>query len=45
MVPYALHGGNPLDMFRINEFSDRMREDYARGGFFEGLIDKHLIQN
>jgi len=45
MVPYALHEGDPLDMFRINEFSARIREDFAKGGLFEGLIDKHLTKN
>jgi Zn-dependent M16 (insulinase) family peptidase len=45
MVPYALHGGNPLDMFRVNEYSQQMRDDYAKGGFFEGLIEKHLLHN
>jgi len=45
MVPYALHGGDPLDLFRINEFSERIRDDYAKGGFFEGLIEKHMLSN
>ena len=45
MVPYALHGGDPLDIFRINEFSERIRADYDNGGFFEGLIKKHLLTN
>ena len=45
MVPYALHEGDPLDLFKINEFSQRMREDYAKGGFFEGLVEKHLLNN
>lgn len=42
MVPYALHGGNPLSLFKINEYSQRIRDDFAKGGLFEGLIDKHL---
>jgi Zn-dependent M16 (insulinase) family peptidase len=45
MVPYALHGGDPLSLFKINEFSSRIREDFKRGGLFEGLIDKHLKSN
>jgi len=45
MVPYALHGGDPLDLFRINEFSERIRADYAKGGFFESLIQKHMLEN
>lgn len=28
MVPYALHGGDPLSLFKINEFSSRIREDF-----------------
>lgn len=42
MVPYAIHGGDPLSLFKINEFSSRIREDFKKGGLFEGLIDKHL---
>ena len=45
MLPYALHEGNPLDMFKINEFSARIREEFASGGLFEGLIEKHLTSN
>lgn len=45
MVPFVLHGGDPLDIFRINEFSARIREDFANGGLFEGLIEKHLTKN
>jgi len=45
MVPFALHGGDPLDLFRISEFCDRLRDDYAKGGFFEALIEKHMLKN
>jgi Zn-dependent M16 (insulinase) family peptidase len=45
MVPYALHGGDPLSLFKINEYSQRIRDDFAKGGLFEGLIDKHLAGN
>ena len=45
MVPYALHEGDPLNLFKINEFSARIREDFANGGLFEGLIEKHLAKN
>ena len=38
LVPYALHGGDPLSIFKINEFSQRIREDFEKGGFFESLI-------
>lgn len=45
MIPYALHGGDPLSLFKINEFSARIREDYAKGGLFEGLVEEHLLKN
>ena len=45
MVPYALHGGDPLSMFKINEYSARVRDDFSKGGFFENLVDKHLLNN
>lgn len=34
MVPYALHGGDPLSLFKINEFSERIRAEFAAGGLF-----------
>ena len=45
MVPYALHGGDPLSLFKINEFSSRIREEFKNGGLFENLINKHLSSN
>ena len=45
MVPYALHDGDPLSLFKINEFSERIRVDFDNGGLFEGLIEKHLANN
>lgn len=45
MTPYTLHGGDPLDLFKINEFSNKIREDFNEGGFFESLIEKHLLNN
>jgi Zn-dependent M16 (insulinase) family peptidase len=45
MVPYALHGGDPLSIFRINDYSQRIREDFKKGGLFEGLVRKYLIDN
>ena len=32
-------------MFRINEYSQRIRDDYKKGGLFEGLIRKYLMDN
>lgn len=45
MVPYALHGGDPLSIFKINEYSQKIRDDYKKGGLFEGLVKKYLIEN
>ncbi len=45
MVPYALHGGDLLSTFKINEFSIRIREDFQKGGLFENLVEKHLKSN
>jgi len=45
MVSPALHGGDPLDVFKINEFSERIRADFESGELFEGLIKKHLFLN
>lgn len=45
MVPYALHGGDPLSLFKINEYSARIRDEFNQGGLFEGLIEKHLKSN
>jgi presequence protease len=45
MVPYALHGGDPLSIFHINEYSQRIRDDFKCGGFFEGLVRKHFLDN
>lgn len=45
LVPYALHGGDPLTVFKVDEFSKRIRDDFKKGKFFEGLIDKHMLNN
>ena len=45
MVPYVLHNGDPLSIFKINEFSQRIRDDFKKGGLFEGLVKKYLIDN
>ena len=45
MVPYALHDGDPLCVFKINEYSQKIREEFDKGGLFEGLIEKHLVNN
>ena len=45
LVPFCLHGGDPLSFFKIDEFSKRIRKEYNQGGLFEGLIKKHFINN
>ena len=32
-------------MFKVDEYSTRIREDFAKGGLFEGLVEEHLIKN
>lgn len=45
MIPQLLHGGNALDVFKINEYSQRIREDFKKGDLFQNLIKKHLLNN
>lgn len=40
-----MHGGDPLSLFKINEYSARIREDFKKGGLFEGLVKRHLLGN
>ena len=45
LVPFCLHGGDPLSFFKIDEYSSRIRKEYDEGGLFEGLIAKYFINN
>lgn len=45
MVPFCLHGGDPLSFFEIDEYSKRIRAEFSQGGLFQGLIKKYLIDN
>ena len=45
MVPYCLYGGDPLDVFKINELSERIRADFKQGNLFESLIEKYFLNN
>ena len=40
-----LHGATPSETVAINENLTRLRADLDKGGLFEGLIKKHLIDN
>lgn len=44
MTSYTLHDGDPLDVFKLNEYLVRIRKDY-NNGIFEQLIQKYLIKN
>ena len=44
MNSYTLYDGNPLDVFRFNEFSECIRKDF-KNGIFQELIKKYLINN
>ena len=45
MVPLCLHGGDPLSFFKVDEYSKRVRQEFDKGGLFEGLIQKYLLDN
>ena len=45
MVPFCLHGGDPLSFFKIDEYSKRIRAEFSQGGLFQGLIKKYLLDN
>ena len=45
MVPFCLHGGDPLSFFKIDEYSRRVRAEFDEGGLFEGLIKKYILDN
>ena len=45
MVPLCLHGGDPLSFFKVDEYSKRVRQEFEKGGLFEGLIQKYLLDN
>ena len=34
MVPYCLHGGDPLSFFKVDEYSRRIREEFDKGDLF-----------
>ncbi|KAI0233891.1 Mitochondrial presequence protease [Massospora cicadina] len=41
-----MYGGNPMDGLEITkQILRRLRESIAAGGFFEGLVDRYLLQN
>jgi Zn-dependent M16 (insulinase) family peptidase len=45
MVPFCLHGGDPLSFFKIDEYSKRIRAEFNEGGLFENLIQKYILGN
>jgi Zn-dependent M16 (insulinase) family peptidase len=44
MISHSLHEGDPMNLFRINEFSQQIRKDFKQG-LLQDLVDKHLLQN
>jgi Zn-dependent M16 (insulinase) family peptidase len=44
MLPHTLHEGDPLSVFTITEYINRLRKDYKEG-IFSKLIKKHLLTN
>ena len=45
MIPQVVHEGSPTEVYQISEYSTRIREDFKKGGLFEGLIKKYLVDN
>ena len=46
MVPYALHGDDPLVPIYINEYVERLQSDLEAGKpVFQDIIKKHLLNN
>ena len=45
MVPFCLHGGDPLSFFKIDEYSKQMRQEFKSGRLFQDLIKKYLLDN
>lgn len=45
LVPFCLHGGDPLHFFKIDEYSKRVRAEFDQGQLFENLIRKYLLDN
>jgi Zn-dependent M16 (insulinase) family peptidase len=39
------NGVDPVDLLQVNKNIDRLKSELAQGQFFEGLIDKYLLNN
>jgi presequence protease len=44
MLSHTLHDGNPLDVFKLNEYSEKIRIDYKKN-LFQKLIEKYFFKN
>lgn len=44
MLSYTIHDGNPLDVFKLNEFLQKIRADY-KNNLFSKLIEKYFLSN
>lgn len=45
LIPFMNHNGDPLSLLRINEIIQEVRARVEKGGYFEGLIKKYMIEN
>ena len=45
IVPFCLHGGDPLSFFKVDEYSKRIRKEFDEGPLFQDLIQKYLLTN
>merc|ERR1712194_600803 len=45
MVPLLNHGVEPFSPLELNKHLDQLRENLAKGDYFEGLIRKYLLDN
>ena len=44
-LPVWMHGGNPLDALAFEAPLERIKTRVADGGYFEGLIQEHFLNN
>ena len=45
LLPFLNHNGDPLAILKINELMGQIRMKMRRGNFFEGIVQKYLIDN
>jgi len=45
LISFMNHNGDPLSVLKINETLQEIRNRIEKGGYFEGLVKKYLIEN